>query len=180
MCDRRRSAHLEKILVLGYGNADRQDDGAAWHVLNRLARRLGLEAPPSPHEGLEAAQELQVNGRTVFIQLLFALQLSPEMGETLAEFDRVCFVDAHTGSVPKEIHHEKLQSAFQASPFTHHLTPAACLEISAALYGRCPDAALLSIRGYEFGFTTSLSPRTEKLVDQAAGQLRSWIEHNRF
>ena len=37
---------MDKTLVIGYGNVDRQDDGAAWHILARLAKQLSeLERP---------------------------------------------------------------------------------------------------------------------------------------
>ena len=32
---------MNKTLLLGYGNPDREDDGVAWHVLSRVFRALG-------------------------------------------------------------------------------------------------------------------------------------------
>lgn len=156
-------------LILGYGNADRQDDGVAWHVLNKIAQLLGRSGFLSPDEGEE-----QLTGSDP--ELLFVLQLTPEMAETIAQFNRVCFVDAHTGSVPGEVNFATLERRFQSSPFTHHMTPDTCLALAEALYKRSPEAILISVRGYEFGFERSLSARTAELAEQAARQIYEWLE----
>ena len=63
-----------KTLLLGWGNPDRQDDGAAWHVLEEVARRSGL---PVPEEDGESFGPLGNE-----LDLLFTLQLTPELAET--------------------------------------------------------------------------------------------------
>jgi hydrogenase maturation protease len=159
---------LVKTLVLGYGNADRQDDGVAWHILNLLAIRSGRRASPSPEEGLE------IQGGPA--DLLFVLQLTPELAETIAGYERVCFVDAHTGRVDDELNIEEVNPEFQASPFTHHLTPASCLSICEQLYRKKVEGVLVSVRGYEFGFSRSMSERTAALAEQAADVIWRWLE----
>lgn len=156
-----------KTLVIGYGNIDRQDDGVAWHFLRALAERLGYRLPEYPEENPVLS--------TPTLDMHFYLQLMPEMAEWMAEFSRIVFVDAHTGSVPEEIHLEELQPVFQSSPLTHHLTPAACLSLVHALYGQQPRAVLISMRGYAFGFERSLSPETEKLLPKALRALQNWL-----
>jgi hydrogenase maturation protease len=158
----------KRTLILGYGNADREDDGAAWHVLLRTARRLGRTAPEQPEEGFD------LEGQNP--ELFFSLQLTPEMAEMLAEFERVCFVDAHTGAVPTPLHIQVVESEFQNSPFTHHLTPQSCLSICQHLYGSAPEAVLVSVRGYEFGFGRNLSESTSRLVDQAVEEIVNWLD----
>jgi hydrogenase maturation protease len=161
---------LDRVLILGYGNLDRKDDGVAWHILDYLSQRLGRPSP-SPDEGFQRSG--------LSPELLFVLQLTPELAETISEFDRVCFVDAHTGSVPEELNVVEIQSHFQASPFTHHMTPASCMALSEALYQKDPQAILVSVRGYEFGFERSLSPRTAELAGQAAEHIWEWINEPR-
>ncbi len=156
------------VLVLGYGNVDRQDDGVAWHVLARLAQRLGSDFPSSPEEEILPSHQDP--------DFLFVLQLMPELAETISQYRRVCFVDAHTGRVPDEIRVATVAVEFQSSPFTHHLTPSTCLALAQALYHSQPQATLVSIRGYEFGFSRSLSTRTTALAEQAAGQILAWLE----
>ena len=40
----------KKILLLGYGNPDREDDGVAWHVLKGVAEGLSLPSPATPDD----------------------------------------------------------------------------------------------------------------------------------
>lgn len=155
-----------KTLLLGYGNVDRQDDGVAWHILAQVAAAYGQPVAPS------AEDFPRLPGGP---DLLFTLQLTPELSETVAAYERVCFIDAHTGNIECDINLADVIEAFQTSPFTHHLTAATCLVLAGALYGHTPYASLLSVRGYEFGFSTHLSSATAVLVPQAVNRLLAWL-----
>ena len=159
---------MNTTLLLGFGNPDRQDDGVAWHILTRLASALGRHPLPDVDEGF------QPDGREP--DFLFVLQLTPELAESLSEYQRVAFIDAHTGAIPQEVSLRAVEPGFQNSPFTHHMTPATLLSLSESLYGRVPQAVLLSVLGYEFGFERGLSDRTETLADMAAEILMAWLE----
>jgi hydrogenase maturation protease len=163
--------HLADTLFLGYGNADRQDDGVAWHILNRLATRLGLPATAVPEDGLELLDQAQAD-------FLFVLQLAPDLAEIIANYPRVCFVDAHTGALPDDLHIEIPTAEYQRSPFTHHMTAGTCLSLAQTLYGKVPQAILLSVRGYFFNFSVELSPQTNLLADQAVEILEKWLSEN--
>lgn len=158
---------MNRTLMIGYGNPDRQDDGVAWHILRALALDLGLPAPDSYED------EFPANGRLDFE---FHLQLTPEMAEEIAAYERVCFVDAHTGNIPTEVQMIPVESEFQRSPFTHHLTAQSLLSMCETLYGKKPEAVLLSVRGYQFGFDAELSTFTGALVNEAVERVRSWLE----
>jgi hydrogenase maturation protease len=157
---------LNQALVLGYGNPDRQDDGVAWHVLHALAIRLDLPAPDSYED------EFPPNDRLDFA---FALQLTPEMAEEIAPYERVCFVDAHTGSIAAQVQMVPVVGQFQNSPFTHHLTAQSLLSMCQTLYGKAPQAAQLSIRGYQFEFERQLSAETAALVPEALERIVGWM-----
>ena len=104
------------------------------------------------------------------------LQLTPELAETLADYQRVAFIDAHTGQIEDEINMAPVEPGFQNSPFTHHMTPATLLSLSESLYGRAPQAVLLSVRGYQFGFEHHLSTRTNAYANHAARILQDWLD----
>jgi hydrogenase maturation protease len=159
---------LEPTLIIGYGNADRQDDGLAWHVMNRLAARLGRPISSTPEEGFEE--------NTPAPEMLFILQLVPELAEFAAKFSRVCFIDAHTGDIPVELQIQPVTGEFQASPFTHHMTASTLLAFCEQLYGQKPEAILVSARGYQFGFSRTLSERTSELVEQATDLIWDWLQ----
>ena len=154
-------------LVIGYGNVDRQDDGAGWHVLDLLAGWLGLEPD---------GQDLWSEDGTICLH--YALQLTPELAEFIAQFERVCFVDAHTGQEKGEIHAAPVEPEYQSSAFTHHMTPATCMLIAEKLYGKSPEAILFSVRGYAFGFQNGLSEKTTILVEAAARRIWSWLRES--
>lgn len=154
---------MQKWLILGYGNVDRQDDGLGWHVLARLARRLGRHVPKE--------NELEFEFENLNPEFLFVLQLTPELAEQVAAYDHVCFIDAHTGAIPHEIQVLQLDAKFQNSPFTHHMTPETLLSFCQSLYGHTPQATLVSIHGYEFGFSRSLSATADALADQAVDRI---------
>lgn len=159
---------MTNSLIIGFGNLDRQDDGVAWHILAALARRLGRQTRDSFEDEFEFGSHSP--------ELLFVLQLAPELAETIAQYDRVCFVDAHTGNVPGEVHAAPLTIEFQNSPFTHHMTPETCLALAQTLYGNAPPALLVSVRGYEFGFSRSLSARTQENIEDALTCIWEWLQ----
>lgn len=156
------------VLCLGYGNLDREDDGVAWHVLLRLANRLQIHFPTNLEDF-----EFQGGGK---IDLHYSLQLYPEMAEWIGAYPRLCFIDAHTGAVPEELHVENVIAAPQTSPFTHHLTPAALLSLSSKIYQHEPAALLVSVRGYSFQFTQALSPKTDQLANRAVEEIIRWMD----
>jgi hydrogenase maturation protease len=155
-----------RTLLIGYGNPDREDDGVAWHILHALTIKMGLPAPASYED--DFSKNMQVD-------FSFYLQLTPEMAEEIAAYEYVCFVDAHTGNIPEPVRLIDVESDFQRSPFTHHLTPQSLISICETLYGKKPDAALLSVRGYQFLFSRQLSEDTSALVPQAVELIWEWL-----
>lgn len=160
---------MEKTLIIGYGNLDRQDDGVAYHILRNVAQKLGRNIPDLE----ESLPDLEDND-PVF---LFSLQLTPEMAEIAAAFDRLCFVDCHTGSVEGDLHIEKLVGIYQRSPLTHHMTAQTCLSLVEELYHTKPEAILVSVRGFQFGFLRGLSEVTAGMAEQAATDIVHWYHH---
>ena len=158
---------MKKTLLIGYGNPDRQDDGLAWHILFQLAGRI--DRPVDFDTGISFIDTQQSP------DFLFSLQITPEMIDIIKDYERVCFVDAHTGNIPEEVRLVPLRSEFQKSPFTHHMTPETCLSLHENIYHRLPEAILVSVRGYEFQFSQALSTRTETLVNSAIELIWDWL-----
>ena len=157
---------MRKLLILGYGNPDREDDGVAWHILRALTIKLGLQSPGSYEDEFpESAQ----------VEFAFHLQLTPEMAEDIASYPYVLFIDAHTGNIPEPVRLIDVDSEFQHSPFTHHLTPQSLMSMCEAIYGKRPEAALLSVLGHRFLFTRELSEETAALVPQAVELVWKWL-----
>jgi hydrogenase maturation protease len=157
---------LKKALIIGYGNPDREDDGVAWHILRELTIKLGLPSPESYED------EFPESG---LIDFAFYLQLTPEMAEEISAYEYVCFVDAHTGNIPEPVRLIEVESEFQRSPFTHHLTPQSLLSMCVTIYGKKPEAALLSVLGHRFLFSRELSQETVELVPPGVELIWDWL-----
>lgn len=157
---------MKKLLIIGYGNPDREDDGIAWHILRALTIKLELPAPDSYED--EFPQNTQVD-------FAFYLQLTPEMAEDISAYEYVCFVDAHTGSIPEPVRLIDVENEFQRSPFTHHLTPQSLLSLCETIYEKKPDSALLSVLGHRFLFSRELSEETKALVPEAVDLVWGWM-----
>ncbi len=159
---------IPPTLIVGYGNPDRQDDGLAWHILAKLARFYNIE-------GIDPGSDdfFPVGNNP---DLLFTLQLTPELAKTLASYERVCFIDAHTGEIAEDIALQVIMPAYQSSPLTHHMTPQTLLSLVVTLYDRKPEAILISVRGFEFGFARALSEKASQLAQAAFEKIVAWIQ----
>lgn len=160
---------MKNSIILGYGNPDRGDDGAAWVALSSLACHFGHSIDS---EQIETGF-IPINES---LQLWLNLQLVPELAEDLACFEHAIFVDAHTDDYQEDVRVVEVKPHYQNSPFTHHLTPASCLSLCKELYGKYPHSILVSMRGYEFGFSRQLSPRTSAIVEKAVKLIINWLE----
>ncbi|MFZ3071397.1 MAG: hydrogenase maturation protease [Anaerolineaceae bacterium] len=155
----------QKTLIIAYGNRDRQDDGAGWHILAKIAHKLGLTPPEFPGEWVETS-----DGNT---RLLYLYQLLPEMAEDLMPYHQVIFVDAHNSPALPDLTFQPIEASWEHSAFTHHMSAEEVLSITETLYGVHPQAKMLTVRGYLFEFERELSDQTAALVEQAAALLES-------
>jgi len=123
-----------RVLVLGYGNPGRQDDG------------LG----PAAVAGIES---LGWPNLTAFDNY----QLNIEDAIDVADHDIVWFVDAAKDG-PSPFAVSELSPAPSIEFTSHLMRPEAILAIARQCYGATPRAFLLAIRGYDFEFTEALTP----------------------
>ena len=151
---------MSRTLVIGFGNIDRADDGVAFEVINALRRRLGQNPLSEDETGLE---ELGAKIDSVFLS-----QLTPELMDTLVDYGRVIFVDAHVYENLENLRCAPVVPEYAPATFTHHLTPATLLALLKTLYRVEPAGHLVSIRGDDFDFHRNLSTKTRSLADAAA------------
>ena len=156
-----------RILILGYGNVDRGDDGLGYYVVNEVSRRIA-RADIEPY-GYEPEM------LTDSVAGLFQRQLLPEMAEMLADFDRVIFVDAHTGAYDEEVRVVKVEPGYVPQALTHHMSAEMLLFLTEAIVGCAPTGYLCSGRGYEFDFANGLSERTRITADQIVEKVLAMI-----
>jgi hydrogenase maturation protease len=158
---------MNRTLVIGFGNLDRADDGAAFHVVNAFRRRLGQAELTEDDTGLE---ELGAPVDSVFIG-----QLVPEMIDLLGDYGRVVFVDAHVDPALDDLHCAAVSPDEAGLTFTHHMSPATLLAFFKALHGRDLEGHLVSIRGLDFDFHRDLSAGTLALVEPAVERIAALL-----
>ncbi|MGD0127169.1 MAG: hydrogenase maturation protease [Terriglobia bacterium] len=128
---------MSKVLIIGYGNPLRSDDGFGWHASRLIAREL------TGH-----------NARVITCH-----QLTPELAEPLSQCGHAVFIDADAEGEPGEIHWREVQpQAPASSALTHTCSPAGLLASAARLYGRCPQAIAVTVSAQSFDFGDSLTP----------------------
>jgi hydrogenase maturation protease len=155
---------VKRILVCGFGNLYRRDDGVGRAVVNKVRERLG-RAPLSPLD--DGFNEL---GRSVDTVALH--QLVPEMAEIVAGYDLVIFVDAHVADLSTLLREERIAPAYRPTSFvSHQAHPAMVLELAEKMYGRAPQTVMLSLPGYDFDFGEGLSAETCSLVPSAVNHI---------
>lgn len=159
---------MNKVIIIGIGNFDRQDDGVAWHILCGVAQQLGRPVPQHPYE-----EAFIPEGEYPHLQ--FSLQLLPEMADDLAEYDHVLFVDAHTGAIPQDLQIIPIEPAHERNPLTHHMTPQTLLSLVETVYHQAPQAVLVSVRGYSFEYSNELSEATRNLGLLAVQSIMEWL-----
>jgi hydrogenase maturation protease len=141
------------ILLIGYGNPARQDDGL----------------------GLALAQQLAA-ASLAGLQIESDYQLSVEYAWDIARYKTVIFVDASLeGDQPFSFQAIAPQAA--SSFFSHSLSPQALLFLAEQLFEAKPRAYLLAIRGYCFDqIEEGLSEAAEQNLQQAEAFICRWLE----
>ena len=155
---------MTRALVIGYGNLERGDDGAAFHVVNRLRAALGQAPLGEDDTGLE-----RLGGE---IDTVFARQLVPELAADAAGYDRLVFCDAHVLPEGGDLQARPVVPEFRLSGFGHVMHPEAFLWLVHGLTARRPDGYMVALRGFRFELTRRLSDGTSSLVDQSVALIR--------
>ena len=99
------------------------------------------------------------------LQGLAVHQLTPELAEPISQAAKVVFIDADVTLPAGEIRRAPVVET--QSSIGHHCTPGELLVIARALYGRAPEAELISI-GIE---STDLAETFSVKVQDAAARL---------
>jgi hydrogenase maturation protease len=142
------------ILVIGYGNPLRGDDGIGWHIAQRLTRTTDGEK----------------------IQILARHQLTPELAEPISRAASVLFIDACLGDAPGRLRYEEVGPAERESgSMTHDASPEALLALAQRLYGRCPPSHVLAVAGVSFGYSDELSPEVSAALPAALARVQEHL-----
>lgn len=145
-------AKAKSVLIHGYGNPGRQDDGLGPALVERLERW----AAEHPCAGLVLDSSYQLNAED-------ALEVS--------RHDEVIFVDAaREGEAPFTVIPLSADPAITFS--THAMAPGAVLALCEELYGKRPKASMLAIRGYAWEPNAPMTPTSRENLEAAVDYVR--------
>ncbi len=139
---------MRKILLIGFGNEYRRDDGLGIKLLDLI------------------------NGD---IEKIKVQELTFDVAEVLKDYDVVIFIDASIDG--EEVIIRKIEEKKIFSPFTHHTSCEELLSWTRTLYGKNPDFYLLSLRGYDFDFGEELSEKAKENLKKGLDFLEKFLEN---
>ena len=143
------------ILVYGYGNPGRQDDGAG--VM--LAEKLDKWIKGRKLEGVHTDSNYQLN---------------IEDASTISAYDLVIFADASHEDID-DFRMDPLEASDRVEFTMHAVSPAFILHLSRDVFNHEPETYVLHIKGYEWEFMESMTEKGEKNLLNALQFVQDFI-----
>ncbi len=152
------SAAADKVLLIGYGNPGRLDDGLGPALARSIAQR-GIKG----------------------VRIDSDYQLTVEDAAAAAEVETVIFADADTNG-PEPFWLKRLEvGSVRPSFSTHSISPEGVLALARELFDAKTEAWLMGIRGYDFNeFGEGLSSRAQENLSAASGYLELALRTGQF
>ena len=160
------------VLVIGYGNALRSDDGVGWH----------------------AAALLADDPRLAGVEVLALHQLSPELALDMSRASLVILVAARGGAPPGAI--PRLRPAAAGAPAgaapgggggagagpgatSHHVDPGVLLALARDLFGTAPEAIVVRVGTATMEVGETLSPAVAVALPAVADAVAELVAQHR-
>ena len=143
---------LYKILIYGYGNPGRQDDGLGIEFANRLESW-------SKDQGI----------RSVHFDTNY--QLNIEDAEAISDMDLVIFADASSEEIDS-FKITKVDGINDVAFTTHEASPGYIFKLCGELFHTKPYTLLVHLRGYEWEFKEGLTEKAEENLERAVAFFR--------
>jgi len=145
------------VLIIGYGNPLRGDDGVGWRVAEKLEESL----------------------RRPDVRVMACHQLLPEMAEPISRAKLVIFIDASVADAPGEIACREIHPAAGADSAaelaSHDLGPPVLLATARQLFGQSADGVIFSVGGEDFGMGEQLSPKVLQAADELVKRVEDYV-----
>lgn len=144
-----------KILVYGYGNPGREDDGLGIELMRRLETW-------SKQSGLS---EIDFDSN---------YQLNIEDAEIISDKDVVIFADASTEEID-DFTMTEVTAESEATFTTHAASPGYIVKLCMELFGKCPSVYLLHVKGYQWEFREGISEKAEHNLQTAYEFMKDYL-----
>ena len=145
---------MEHVLVIGFGNPLRCDDGIAWQAAGELRRTLPLA------------------------DIVCAHQLTPELAERASRADMVVFLDAAGHGIPGKVSCQPVSLQSAEVHFSHHFGPGEILTLCDRLYAAKPRGFLISVNGECFDHGQELSSAAVEAIPQVVAKVGELVRRS--
>ncbi|HEX9045701.1 MAG TPA: hydrogenase maturation protease [Verrucomicrobiae bacterium] len=135
------------ILIIGYGNTLRGDDGVGPRVVAMV-------------------DDLHLAG----VRTLVCPLLTPEIADPVARVAKVIFVDACVDQ--QEVQWRRLEPNESSQIMAHAADPRTLLAISRDVFGHVPEAWWLTIPATHMGFTEEITPMAQRGMAEAIQKIQ--------
>lgn len=149
---------FKKILIYGFGNPGRQDDGLG----PAFAEMMNDWCEKNTSEGISTDSNYQLN-------IEDALEIS--------EYDIVIFADATTEDSVSDFNFDVLDPSKAEVKYTlHAASPAYILGLCNDLYNKFPKTYLMRIKGFEWDIKEGLTIEADNNLNMAFKHFINWIK----
>lgn len=145
-----------RVLVYGYGNPGRQDDGLGITLVEKLEEWAGQQGL----DGIEFENNYQLN---------------IEDAEAISGKDLVIFADASEEEID-DFCFSEVDGRGKLAFTTHAASPGYILKLCQELFEKNPRVLLLHIKGYEWDFKEGLSARALVNLEGAFRAMQDILE----
>ena len=146
------------VLVIGYGNPLRSDDGVGPAVAARLAGDARLEG----------------------VDIRIEHQLTPELALDASGASLLVLIDAAAGGRSGQVSVHRLEpDADPGTAWTHHLDPSGLVGLARELFGTAPPVVVVSVGPASLEVGERLSPVVVAAVERAADAVVQAVEAHR-
>jgi hydrogenase maturation protease len=150
---------VQEILIYGYGNPGRQDDGLGIFLSEKINHWIKEE-----------------NIQSVKVDCNY--QLNIEDALEIADKNLVIFIDASKEEI-NDYYLTKVEPSDRLEFTTHTVSPAYLLNLCKVVYNKTPDMYLLHIKGYKWEFFEEMTKDAKKNLRKAYDFLKEFIINNK-
>lgn len=147
------------ILIYGYGNPGRQDDGLGIYLSEKFEKWIKEE-----------------NLNSIKVECNY--QLNIEDVAEIADKDLVIFVDASKEEINDFILTE-VKPSNKAEYTSHSVSPSYIQYLCSTLYNKSPDIYLLHVKGYKWDFLKEITDKARNNLSIAYDFLKEFILNNK-
>ena len=142
---------MQRILVIGYGNPLRGDDGFGALAAGYVEKR-------------------QIPG----VEVIVSHQLNPELAALLSISSHAIFLDAVAGDQPGTLRATPVEHCDLSSSGMHHFEPGSLLALAQAIYGQAPPATLITATARSFHHGPEIGQEVRQAAAKAAEAIASF------